>query len=173
MRNEVTQILLLLILSTAIVSDLRSRRIPNWLTGPGILLGLGIHTFMDHWEGLKFSLEGIALGLGLFLILYMVGWIGAGDVKLYAVVGSFLGPFQTLSAAIIVALMGGLLAIFAIGFHSGWRKMGVWLRSCIQTLFLVRSAGAMAPVPDKALKLPYAVAIGLGTVGSYWWSPLG
>lgn len=172
MNIDTNQVALLLILGVAIVSDLQSRKIPNWLTGPAILLGIGIQTFMNGWEGLLFSLEGMALGLGLFLVLYMFGWMGAGDVKLYAAVGSFLGPIQTLSAAILIALVGGLLAVLALGVYRGWKKMGAWFWSVTQTIFLARSLPAVAPA-NNIPKVPYAVAIGIGTIGSYWWSPLG
>lgn len=173
MRIDMTNIILLLILGTAIAADLRWRTIPNWLTGPAILVGLGLHTFMSQWTGLVLSLEGAALGLGLFLILYVFGWMGAGDVKLYAAVGSFLGPVHTLSAAIVVALVGGLLAFVILGFHQGWRKTGLWLWSYVQGVVLTRSVQGMTPVQGTAPKVPYAVAIGLGTIGSYWWFPLG
>lgn len=168
-----TDIILLLILGTAIASDLRWRTIPNWLTGPSILVGLGLHTFINKWTGLIFSLEGAALGLGLFLLLYLAGWMGAGDVKLYAAVGSFLGPAQTVSAAIVVALVGGLLAIVILGFSQGWRKMASWFLFHVQAIFLTRSVRALTPMEGVALKVPYGVAIGLGTIGSYWWYPLG
>ena len=173
MRIETTNIILLLILGTAIASDLRWRTIPNLLTGPAILAGLGLHTFMSQWTGLVFSLEGAALGLGLFLIIYVFGWMGAGDVKLYAAVGSFLGPVHTLSAAMVIALVGGLLALVVLGFHQGWRKTGLWLWSYVQGIVLTRSVQGMTSVQATAPKVPYAVAIGLGTIGSYWWHPLG
>jgi len=169
---ELTQSLLLLILGVAVMWDLRSRKIPNWLTGSAVLLGLSLHTYANHLEGLIFSLEGMALGLGLFLTLYGVGWMGAGDVKLYAAVGSFLGPFQTLSAAVLIALAGGVLAILTLGFHAGWRRAGVWTWNWAQTLFLTRSLNAADSTKHPTLKLPYAVAISIGTVWSYWWSPL-
>lgn len=173
MRIDMTDIILLLILGTAIVSDLRWRKIPNWLTGPSILLGLGLHTFINQWTGLMFSLEGTALGFGLFLIMYLAGWMGAGDVKLYAAVGSLLGPEQTISAAVVVALVGGLMALMTLGFHQGWRKTGVWLLSYVQSILLTKSAQVLTPLEGAAPKVPYAVAIGLGTIGSYWWYPLG
>ena len=173
MRIDMTAIILLLILGTAIASDLRWRAIPNWLTGPSILAGLGLHTVMNQWTGFVFSLEGAAVGLGVFIILYACGWMGAGDVKLFAAVGAFLGPAQTISAAIAIALVGGLLALVVLGFHQGWRKTGLWLWSYVQTVFLTRSAQALTPVQGTAPKVPYAVAIGLGTIGSYWWYPLG
>ncbi len=170
---DITEMILLLILGTAIASDLRWRTIPNWLTGPATVVGLGLHTFINQWTGLVFSLEGAALGLGLFLIIYVLGWMGAGDVKLYAAVGSFLGPAQTISAAIVIALVGGLLAFAILGFHQGWRRMGLCLWSYVQAIFLTRSAHVLAPVQGAAPKVPYAVAIGLGTIGSYWWYPIG
>jgi prepilin peptidase CpaA len=173
MSIDTTEIFLLLILGTAIASDLRWRTIPNWLTGPSILVGLGLHTVMNQLTGLVFSLEGAALGLGLFVILYVCGWMGAGDVKLLAAVGSFLGPAQTISAAIVIALVGGLLAIVILGFQQGWRRMGLWLWSYIQAIVLTRSVQGVTPGQGAAPKVPYAVAIGLGTIGSYWWYPLG
>ena len=173
MRINMTEIILFLVLGMAIASDLRWRRIPNWLTGPSILVGLGLHTVMNQLTGFVFSLEGAALGLGLFVILYLCGWMGAGDVKLYAAVGSFLGPVQTLSAAMAIALVGGLLALVVLGFHQGWRRMGLWLWSYIQAIVLTRSVQGVTPGQGAALKVPYAVAIGLGTIGSYWWYPLG
>ena len=173
MRIDMTEIFLLLILGTAIAADLRWRTIPNWLTGPSILVGLGLHTVMNQLTGLVFSLEGAALGLGLFVILYICGWMGAGDVKLYAAVGSFIGPAQTLSAAVVIALVGGLLTLVVLGSQQGWRRMGLWLWSYIQTILLTRSVQRLTPVQGAAPKVPYAVAIGLGTIGSYWWYPLG
>jgi len=172
MRIEMTEIFLFLILGTAIASDLRWRTIPNWLTGSSILVGLGFHTVMNQFVGFVFSLEGAAVGLGLFVILYMCGWMGAGDVKLFAAVGSFLGPAQTISAAIVIALVGGLLALLVLGFHQGWRRMGLWLWSHVETMFLTRSAQGLTLEQGVAPKVPYAVAIGLGTIGSYWWYPL-
>ena len=173
MSIDMTEIFLLLILGIAIASDLRWRTIPNWLTGPSILVGLGFHTVMNQLTGFVFSLEGAVLGLGLFVILYVYGWMGAGDVKLYAAVGSFLGPAQTVSAAIVIALVGGLMAIVILGFQQGWRRMGLWLWSYIQTILLTRSVQGVTPGQGAAPKVPYAVAIGLGTIGSYWWYPLG
>jgi prepilin peptidase CpaA len=174
MRIDMTEIILIFILGTAIASDLRWRKIPNWLTGPSVLVGLGLHTFINQWTGLVFSLEGAVLGLGLFLVIYLLGWMGAGDVKLFAAVGSILGPTQTVSAALAVALVGGLLSLSILVFSLGWRSMGLWLWSHLQTLILTRSFQRPdAPVQGAVPMVPYAVPIGLGTIWSYWWYPLG
>lgn len=173
MKIDMTEIFLFLILGTAIASDLRWRTIPNWLTATSIIIGLGFHTVRNQFAGFVFSLEGAAVGLGLFVILYVCGWMGAGDVKLFAAVGSFLGPAQTISAAIAIALVGGLLALVVLGFHQGWRKMGLLLWSHVHAMILTRSVQTVTPDQGAFPKVPYAVAIGLGTIGSYWWYPLG
>ncbi|MGA6826338.1 A24 family peptidase [Nitrospira sp. NS4] len=165
MEPMLSQYLLLVLLGVAAVTDLRTYTIPNWLTGPAVLAGITLHTVTTQFTGLVFSLEGAALGFGLFVILYVCGWMGAGDVKLYAAVGSFLGPAQTISAAIGIAIVGGLLALVVLALHQGWRKIGVWLWSMV----LTRSVQRLTPGQGEDPKVPYAVAIGLGTIGSYCW----
>ena len=129
MELTLVQYLLLALLGIAAVIDFRTYRIPNWLTGPAILAGITLHTVTMQFPGLVFSLEGAAVGLGIFVILYVCGWMGAGDVKLFAAVGSFLGPAQTISAALVIALVGGVLAFLVLGFQQGWRKTTLWLGS--------------------------------------------
>lgn len=172
MNTDIQHVALLVILAGAVATDLRWRKIPNWLSGLGVLSGMLFHSMTNGLPGFTFSLKGAALGLCLLLIWYLCGWMGAGDVKLYAAVGSFLGPVQTLSAAVVIALVGGLLAVLALGVHQGWKRMGVWLWSVVQTIFWARSLQPVVPA-DNSPKLPYAVAISIGTAWSFWWSPLG
>lgn len=173
MRIDMTGILLILTLGTAIALDLRWRKIPNWLTGCAVVAGLGLHTSRNQITGFLFSLEGAVLGLALFLVMYVSGWIGAGDVKLYAAVGSFLGPAQTCSAAIIVMLVGGLFALVVLALHQGWRSTGLWLWSHVQAMALMQSVQLPTSAQAREPQVPYAVAIGVGTTLSYWWYPLG
>ena len=72
--------------------DVRYRRIPNWLTAIGVLLGLGLNTFLyQGWPGLRFSLMGLGLAFGIYFGLYAVRAMGAGDVKLMAAIGALVG----------------------------------------------------------------------------------
>ena len=173
MESTLVQYVLLVLLGMAALMDFRTYTIPNWLTVPAIFVGLSLHTLIKQASGLVFSLEGAAVGLGLFVMMYGLGWMGAGDVKLFAAVGSFLGPSQTLSAAMMVALVGGVLSFLVLGFHLGWRRIGLWLWSYVQAMFLTRSMQVLTPMQGVSPKVPYAVAIGLGTIGSYWWYPVG
>lgn len=87
------------LLATAIMTDLRSSRIPNWLTIPAMVFGLAGHAWQHGLQGLLFSLFGLLVGLGLFLCLHLLGSVGAGDVKLMAAVGALVGPEDALLAA--------------------------------------------------------------------------
>src|SRR5205085_6050383 len=73
-------------------TDWRSRRIPNWLTVPGLALGIALNTTMRGWAGTKDSLLGAVLGLGLLLPFVLIRSLGAGDWKLVGALGAFLGP---------------------------------------------------------------------------------
>src|SRR3954451_21267446 len=99
-ERGVIMVLLPLILGAA-VFDARYRRIPNWLTVTGVLIGLGVNTFMrggppteairGSWQGLLFSLAGLLVGFSIYLGLHLLRAMGAGDVKLMAAVGSIVG----------------------------------------------------------------------------------
>src|SRR5215472_8664356 len=97
-------VLILLVISAA-WSDLRTRHIPNWIPVAGAALGFGLHVWNDGLVGAFTSLGGAALGLGVFLPLYILGGMGAGDVKLFSAVGALVGP----QALVVVFVLTGLL----------------------------------------------------------------
>jgi len=72
------------------VSDLKTGRIPNWITVPGAVLGLALQSYHDGFQGALSSLVGAALGVGIFMVLYLAGGMGAGDVKLFGAVGALV-----------------------------------------------------------------------------------
>src|SRR5215813_8749651 len=111
MRGQL--ILLLLLVVVAAVTDLRSRRIPNWLTLSGVLAGLGMNAFLADrwWQGLAFSLLGLLTGFGLYVVLYIIRAMGAGDVKLMAAAGAIIGWQNWFGLFILTALIGGILAV--------------------------------------------------------------
>jgi prepilin peptidase CpaA len=145
--------------------DLKSRRIPNFITGPAILAGLLLHTFYDGWHGTLSSLAaGLICGI-IFLVFYLAGGMGAGDVKLITAVGCLVGLTNSASVLVITALAGGLMAI-------GFALMRGQLKA---TLFNVAALAThhkqqgLTPHPDinvrnaSTLRLPYGLAIAAGS----------
>jgi prepilin peptidase CpaA len=160
-------VLLFVVLVIASIVDLRAHRIPNWLTYPAALVAIGVHTLSKGFSGFLFGIEGLALGFGLFILFYLAGGMGAGDVKLMATVGAFLGPKGVLVASIFTALVGG---IYSVGLLVKSRRVGTTVAR-FGTLF-TGSSGAdrcvnlVPAVEEKSPKLCYGVAIALGTIVS-------
>jgi len=160
--------LLALVLGAA-VYDVRYRRIPNWLTIGGVLIGLALNTFLyQGWPGLRFALKGLAIGFGVYFVLYALRAMGAGDVKLMAAVGSLVGWEDWFGVFLITALIGGVMALILI----------VWRRRVTKTLWNVSfilnelKSGRPAYVgkeeldvrSPKALGLPHGAVIAVGTI---------
>jgi len=144
--------------------DLRKRRIPNLLTVGGAVIGLAMGLWAVPPLGGAASLAGLALGLALMLPFYATGVMGAGDVKLMAMAGSFLGPGSTLQAVLFVWLTGGLLALGWALMHGAWGPL--WAN--------LRALGRAGPVQAASVgKLPYGLSICLGTSASVLAHPLG
>src|SRR5260370_7534780 len=96
--------------SLAAIVDVRTRRIPNWLTGSLVLGGLVFNGWRGGIVGVGLAVAGAALGLAILLPFHAVRAIGAGDVKLLAGLGAVLGPQVLVSVAIYGAIAGGLLS---------------------------------------------------------------
>src|SRR5215475_6043402 len=90
-----------IVLAVATFTDLRSRRIPNWLVLPFLLAGLVVSAFLHGWQGLLQSVEGLVVGAAFFGFLALMGGMGMGDVKLCAAIGAWIGPTQMLTALVL------------------------------------------------------------------------
>jgi prepilin peptidase CpaA len=107
-----TVIVLLVVTMTAALFDVRSRRIPNWVSVSGAVLGIALNTFLaDHVSGAWFSLKGLALGFGVYFVLYLLRAMGAGDVKLMGAVGAVVGPSNWFAIFVLTAILGGIMAV--------------------------------------------------------------
>jgi prepilin peptidase CpaA len=100
--------------SLAALLDLRSRRIPNWLTASALLCGVLLNVWLLGPSGLVGALAGAALGLVLLLPFYAQRAIGAGDVKLLAALGALVGPHVLVSVAVYGALVGGAMSMLIL-----------------------------------------------------------
>jgi len=163
-------ITLFIILLIAVLTDLSQRRIPNLLTFPAMLLGVLAHSYQSGVGGMLFSTGGLALGLGLLLIFYIFGMMGAGDVKLMGAVGSFLGPMGVFQAFLFTALAGGLYAVVVLALKG---ELVRFLTRLGMSLYLSIAQRKPALLPDEAAKelpvLCYGVAIAVGTTVSMFY----
>ena len=106
---------LLALLIAAALYDVRYRRIPNWLTVLGVVLGFVINWLIGLPEGgLLFAAEGLAVGFGVYLALYLIRAMGAGDVKLMAAVGALVGYQRWFGIFFITAIIGGIMALVLV-----------------------------------------------------------
>jgi prepilin peptidase CpaA len=146
-------------------TDWRSRRIPNWLTVPGLLLGVAANTVAGGWAGLKASLLGAGLGLLLLLPFVFLRSLGAGDWKLAGALGAFVGwevLVNLLVGSIFVAgIMALGLVIYKKRFKQTMRNIGRLLASLVT---FHRPGPEVSLDNPQALKVPYGVALALTTV---------
>jgi prepilin peptidase CpaA len=161
---------LIALLAAAAVIDWRTRRIPNWLTLGGILYGLAYNAIVPPplRGGLGWALTGAAVGLVLLLPLYVFRIMGAGDVKLMAMVGAFLGAAATLQALLFTLVAGGIAAVAYALYHRGALRLARNTGAIVQSLAFAALSGTRPadPVPRGASvgAIPYAVSIALGTL---------
>ncbi len=159
-------IVLLAVLVICVITDLKSRKIYNKVLFPALLAALIIHWMMGGWAAIGFSLTGFFCGLGLLLIPYLLGGMGAGDVKLLALIGALKGTYFVLAAAIYMSLIGGLIAIIVILFRKGFAER---MKTLVYFIFGLRY-GIRIPLAFgkewKTQTYPYGLAIAGGAVAS-------
>jgi len=124
--------------------DLRTHRIPNWMTFPAALLGLALNLALEGSFGLRQSVLGALAGLGMLIVPFAMGGMGAGDVKMLAAVGAFGGPAFAFSTFLYGSIAGGLIAL---------------------ALMLVRSR-SMDRARATKMVFPYGVAILAGAIAT-------
>lgn len=167
------------LLIAAVITDLRSRRIPNTLVLAGFVLAFITHTIalasgLVPLAGAAWwaPLAGLLTGLALLMPLYLLHATGAGDVKLMGMVGAFIGAQPVLAATLYTLLAGGLLSlVFMLGRGVASQTLAN-VRFLLTDWALRASSGQgarLAPLQTTAARLPYAVAIALGTGAALLW----
>lgn len=157
-----------LVLGTALlislITDIKSRKILNIVTLPSIAFAFIYYISTSGFEGLLFSGKGFLVGFGLLLIPYLLGGMGAGDVKLMAAIGALMGTKFVLYAFVFIAIIGGFIGAFLIIRNKGLINSlksfffnTVYFRSEIGSALLKNNK-------ESSISFPYGVAIVLGTV---------
>jgi prepilin peptidase CpaA len=176
--SHATPLVLVVLLMVAVASDLRASRIPNRLVLSGLLLATLLHAAALlagqtplAGAALWACLTGALVGGAALMPLYVLRACGAGDVKLMAMVGAFVGPGVVLSAALYTLVAGGVLSLAVMALR------GVTAQTLANLRFLLTDWGQrattgqgvrMAPLATTAARLPYAVAIAAGTLAALW-----
>ena len=163
----------MLLVAVAVIWDLRCRRIPNWLVVPFMVAGVTMSAVHSGWRGLAISCSGIALAAAVLGGFCSVGGMGMGDLKLFAAIGSWIGPGQLATALASAGIAGGIMALIVVAFSG---ELG---RSLDNTGELIGSAlrSGLRRHPElnmsnpKARKIPFAPAIAIGTLVSFFSLP--
>ena len=162
------EIVLIIALIISLITDIRKRKILNIVTLPAILIGMIYYTVTHGWDGFVFSGQGFLVGLGVLLIPYVLGGMGAGDVKLMAAIGALMGVTFVFYSFIYTALAGGLISIILILKKKGFVPS---IRSLFLNLVFFKDFLVSLKKADKqtSIVFPYGVAITIGTMGAYIW----
>jgi prepilin peptidase CpaA len=158
--------LLAFLLFAASYTDLKGHRIPNVLTFSSAVVGLTLQAWFSGLEGVLLGLGGLALGLALYLPFYLLGGMGAGDVKLMAAVGAFLDPQTVLLAAGLSLIAGSFIGLGVVLIRI--ISLGLLRPYLVTAKYLLLMGTYIPPATDTTVdtRFPYAVAIATGTLGT-------
>jgi prepilin peptidase CpaA len=167
-----------IVVVVAIITDLRSRRIPNILTFTAFGIAVAVRLIFQGWLGLGIALSGAVAAPGVLLLLHMGRGLGMGDVKLAMAVGAFLGPTMAVISMLAAAIVGGVIAIGLL-MRRG-QMMSEFLSLCLIGLPFVKARKQHSEPADNTpasaapavLTMPYGVAIGIGSLATlvvYTW----
>jgi prepilin peptidase CpaA len=142
------------------VLDWRYRRIPNWLTVSGLLGGVAVNTILGDWPGMKASLLGALLGLGLLLPFVLLRSLGAGDWKLAGALGACLGPRQLITVLVGTILLAGIMALAVVIWTGRWKQTLRNIAHLLGALFSLRMPALEVSLDNpQSTKIPFGVAM--------------
>jgi len=161
-------IFLSIILIAAAINDLRFQKIPNLLTYPSMGIALVYHFIMNGPDGLLFSAGGLALGIAVLILPYLMGGMGAGDAKLMGAVGAILGAKGVFVAFLFTAIAGGIYALILLLIKRQHFKGFFTRQAATLNTFMLTGQFILIPGDEdkKKPRLCYGIAIALGTLFS-------
>lgn len=157
---------ILLVLTIASWIDIRTRRVPNWITIPFLLAGFASQAIFSGPPGIWRACAGLVLAVAIYGVPCFFRAMGMGDLKLAAGVAAWIGPGQFLTASVLTAILGGVMAVV----YSLWRgTLAGALERTGDLLKLQAQAGpGMGSDAARAQSIPYAPAIAAGALLSFF-----
>lgn len=160
----ILDIIFILVLIICFITDLKQQKIYNKIIFPSLALAVILNICNNGFTGLKASLVGFIIGLFILLIPYLLGGMGAGDVKLLSLIGAFKGSFFVLNTTIYMALIGGIVALLIIIFQKQTinliKSLFLWLYSLLSGV----KYKFQFPTSYFSKKYPYGTAIITGAL---------
>jgi len=154
--------------------DGKELRVPNWLTFPMVLSGLAYSAWVGGWAGLGDGLVGMCVGLATLLPLYAVGGMGAGDVKLMAGIGAWLGASATWNAFVVSVIVGAIMAVAMVAWRKSWKKHCGNFSQIMLEFMTVKSPGELSRIAaerkPQMLLLPYGIPICVGSIAYFFYA---
>ncbi|MAT16195.1 MAG: prepilin peptidase [Planctomyces sp.] len=165
-----------IVLIVAAWIDGKELRVPNWITFPMVLSGIVFCTYMDGWSGLGFSLLGMCVGLLCLLPLYAVGGMGAGDVKLMAGMGAWVGATVTIYAFCVSTVVGALMAVCMVLYRRSFRKHYDNFMMILMEWMQVKNPRELSEIAARRkpqmFLLPYGIPICIGSIAYFCYANL-
>ncbi|MCZ2153784.1 MAG: prepilin peptidase [Bryobacterales bacterium] len=160
------------------ITDLRTRRIPNWLTLGSLPIGLIASGVLGGWKGLFFSIAGMLLALVIYFVMYLLRAMGAGDAKIMAAIGAFIGPLMWFHLFLFASILGGVAAVVFTLARGQFKSMLSKSMEILRSLAYLRAPYAANPDLDirsaKSLSIPHGAIIALAWfLLLYAWVDLG
>lgn len=151
--------------------DGKELRVPNWITFPMVVSGLLVNTWLHGWSGLGMGLLGMVTGLLCLLPLYAVGGMGAGDVKLMAGMGAWLGWQVTVDAFCVSVIVGAVMAIVMVARKRAFEKHTVNFLVILNEWASIRNPAKLSEIAaerkPRMMLLPYGIPICIGSIGYF------
>lgn len=164
-----------IVLIPAVVTDVRHHRIPNLLAAVGFSAGILLHGLLGGWAGAGLSIaSGSLLLVGMFPF-YVIGWLGAGDVKLIAAVGAIAGSFSAAAVALaLIVTTGAAMAIIVLAWHHSLKDFLLRARDSFNLSAISMRPVYLEPRQSREVReLPYAIAIAGGSLSAMALQALG
>lgn len=148
--------------------DYSQRRVPNWLNASLIVLGFAVQGYFHGWSGAATGFWGLLTGFGLLIVPWLMHGMGAGDVKLMAAIGVWIGPLLTLYSFALGAVIGGVAAVIMIlstgRLRMACTNMSLILSKCANPQTVFAEYGSAKSFGSTSQLLPYGVPLTGGTL---------